>query len=637
MWWGNNEQRQSQKEFIKELIKTTKLDEKSAAATARSQRRTFTPPSLSHSAPTPDPFGDGIPNTREGSAEPKYAVEGDVNQLYGPDSYDPFRSQIQTPHFDSFWTAGAPYEVDIKTEREVYVDDVPMRRDSAISTFSTHKPPLSHATLPTFTGDDWINRDFFDSHKDQVVMSEIHGYNPFEFTHPPVHVASVHVDDCDRHLLDHFFDKIQRLIFPILETRLPGTVRSDVVLPAIESNKCYLHCCLGSAAVHLKATQGLTGDQADNDILRHRYQTVSELCKALNQDTDHDKILEATLALIFFQTAVGRPDDSLPDIPWHQHFQAATSLVHKLDLPNRIIETDKNNMHLPPFNMALAAWIDILGSTMTGQMPQFAHTYRAKLFDGSGTGLNELMGCEDRVMYLIAEISCLDVLKTEGRVDHLALCGHITTLAAQLDHTEPAPGTLVDACTEDGMVDPQQLSKNVTALFRVAARIYLCSLVPGFDINGPSSVKVINHAADLLGLIPSGLDGYDRAIVWPLLICGAYSAPDSPLRPVLQKRTELLGEEAAFGSFGRMMHLLEETWKTAGIETTSIEDQTATQSGPHSRRSSEAPLLPTPEGSLTGTPDSASVVGTDEQQQVTDRCVHWRDVMRRNGWDYLLI
>lgn len=626
MWWGNSEQRQSQKESIKELIKATKLDEKTVAAAARSQRRTFTPPSLSHSVPTPEASGDGMPKTRECSTEPNFTVEGDFNHLYGQETYDPFRSQLQTPHFDSLWTTGAPYEVDIKTEREIFVDDVSMRRDFAMSTFTTHQLPLSHATLPAFTGDDWINGDFFDSHKDQVAMSEIHGFNPFEFTHPPVHVASVHVDDGDRHLLDHFFEKIMHLIFPILDTRLPGTVRSDIVLPAIESNKCYLHCCLSSAAAHLKATQGLSGDQIDNDILRHRYQTVSELCKALNQDTDHDKILEATLALIFFQAIVGRPDDSLPDIPWHQHFQAATSLVHKLDLPNRILEKEKSNMQLPPFNMALAAWIDILGSTMIGQMPQFAHTYRTKLFDGTGTGLNELMGCEDRVMYLIAEIGCLDVLKAEGRVDHLALCGHITTLAQQLDHTEPPPGSLVNAAV-DGMVDPQQLSKNITALFRVAARVYLCSLVPGFDRNQLSAVKLINHAAEVLKLIPHGLHGYDRTLSWPLLICGAYSTPDGPFRPVLQKRAESLGEEAAFGSFGRMMHLLRETWQLADAETTPVAEKAPSETQP----------LPTPEHSLSGTPDSGSITGSDEQQQSSDRCVHWRDVMKRNGWDYLLI
>src|SRR5262249_37222710 len=155
-------------------------------------------------------------------------------------------------------------------------------------------------------------------------------------------------------LLDHFLEKVLRLIFPVLEARQPGTVRSDVILPALESNKCYLHCCLSIAAMHMKATEHLSGEQIDNDILRHRFDTISELCDALNRDVDHLQILEATLGMIFFQCSVGHPDDSLRDIPWHQHFQAATSLIHKLDLPHLLVEAGQVPMY-PPFNMTLAA------------------------------------------------------------------------------------------------------------------------------------------------------------------------------------------------------------------------------------------------------------------------------------------
>src|SRR5262249_40351738 len=151
------------------------------------------------------------------------------------------------------------------------------------------------------------------------------------------------------------------LIFPILEVNQHGSARSDVILPALEANKCYLHCCLSISALHLKTTKGLQGEQIDNDIMRHKFATINELCEALNRDSDHAQILEATLGMIFFQCSVGRPDDCLPDIPWHSHFQAATSLINKLELPVQLI----NNTHShPPFNMTVAAWIDILGATM---------------------------------------------------------------------------------------------------------------------------------------------------------------------------------------------------------------------------------------------------------------------------------
>ncbi|KAF3482946.1 uncharacterized protein GIQ15_02270 [Arthroderma uncinatum] len=602
MWWGNSEQRKSQKEYIKDLIKSTKMNEKTVPC-PRQTCCTYSPPSLSHSAPTPEAYPETMVQTRDTSLEPPYCFEGESSHVHIQDLYDPYAPQDPASHLDStgYWSAPTPYEVDVKTESELYINDIPTRRDSSTSTFNTFQPPLAHTMLPSFVEDDWAQHDVFEP-------KGLPEHNCFEFSHGPSGVPSIQVEDADRHLLDHFFEHVASKIFPILETRKRGGVFTDVILPAIESNKCYLHCCLSIAAVHLKSTQQVCGDLVDTDILKHRYQAVSELCSSLNQDTDHLQILEATLSMAFFQCAVGRANDSLPDVPWHQHFQAATGLIHKLDLPHRLLESDHGTVH-PPFSMSLAAWIDILGSTMLGQMPQFAHTYRTKLFGGSSAGLSELMGCEDRVMYLIAEISCLDNLCIEGRTDHSSLCGHVTNLAQQLDHTEPPPGSLVKPFSEDGVLQPQQLAKNITALFRVAARIYLCSLVPGAQRDEPGTVSLISHAAELLDLIPSGPEGFDSSIVWPLLICGSLSTPGSTFRGALSKRIEQIGEQAELGSFGRMVCLLREVWRVADA-----------------RAIAEAQQPPASSPPLNG-----------EHAQLTNRIVHWRDIMQQNGWDFLLI
>ncbi|EEP77374.1 predicted protein [Uncinocarpus reesii 1704] len=630
MWWANNDQRKSHKELIKELIKNTKLNERGVpSSAARSVAYNYTPPGLSHSVHTPDTFVDGMIETRDPSLEPQYPLEHKFGQCHGQNPFDSLDSldslDPHTPLFETapLWTAAAPYEIDIKTESEIYVNDIPTRRESTISTFSMFQPPLPHSMLPPLSDDRWSQEEFLQGHQESF-FTEGSDYSPFQFPHAPVHISTIHVEDRDRPLLDHFFEKVVRLIFPILEANRPGAVRSEVILPAIESNKCYLHCCLSSTGVHLKATQQLNSESIDNDILRHRYQTVSELCKALNDDTNHSDILEATLAMIFFQCSVGRPDDSLPDIPWHQHFQAATSLIHKLDLSRQLIEVDQVNIH-PPFNMTLAAWIDILGSTMLGQMPQFAHTYRTKLFNGSSSGLSDLMGCEDRIMYLIAEISCLDALKTEGRIDHLGLCGHITTLAKQLDQAEPRPESLIDCCA-DGTFQPRQLSKNMTALFCIAARIYLCSLVPGFQRSQPSTLNLVSRAGELLDLIPGGPDGFDRCLVWPLLICGSYSVPNSSFRAVLARRMEQLCEQAEFGSFGRMVRLLQEVWREADSFAMAESEQARSMS-PHG-------------GVVIKTEDGAQHEMMAIATPMNDSgapAVHWRDVMQKRGWDFLLI
>ncbi len=589
MWWSNNDQRRQQKEMIKTIIKRTKLTEKTAQM---GPMGADTPPDLSYSLPTSDTYSDTLERTRSGSVDSQFSLDYDFSHAPGVENFNSFATPMHPQHYTPQYSNYSPYEVDIKTERQMYVNDIPTRRDSSISTFSTFQPPPPHATLPSFPADNWIQEDVYDTQRDSFLGEEGLDLNFFDFSHPNnTQQAVIHVDECDRRLLDHFIDNVLRLIFPILDVNQHGSARSDVILPALESNKCYLHCCLSISALHLKATERLQGEQIDSDIMRHRYATISELCEALNRDTDHQQILEATLGMIFFQCSVGRPDDCLPDIPWHQHFLAATSLVQKLDLPAALTSIPSSNNSTsvahPPFNMTLTSWIDILGATMLGRAPHFADTYREKHLSLSTSGLCELMGCDDRVMYLISEIACLEALKLEG-MDDIQLCSHIHALAdqiAQTEHRDP----LSSLYSNTGAIRPRQLSRNMTAVFRLAARIYLCSLVPGFDNTQASITDLVHKLSETLELyMPSGPEGFDRSLVWPLLIAGGVSTPNSSFRRVFEQRCEMLGEQAEFGSFGRMVRLLRETWRLS-------------------------------DGAERG------------------RNVRWRDVMQQQGWDFLLI
>ncbi|KAL9619230.1 MAG: hypothetical protein Q9160_006165 [Pyrenula sp. 1 TL-2023] len=612
MWWSNADARKQQKEIIKNSIKRTKVSDKGSSALQ--SHNVNTPPGLSHSVPsvpTSDTYSDAMGRaTRAASEESQYSLEYDFNDA--PDSYDPYVQPLHTPHFGHApLYHGYPYEVDIKTERQMFVNDVPTRHDSTISTFSTFHPPPPSGTMASLPGDEWVQENFYERH-DSWSAEEGLDFNFFDFSHgsPQAnHNASIPVDDCDQRLLNHFVENVLRLIFPILEVNQHGSVKSDVILPALESNRCYLHCCLSISAMHMKATQRLSGEQIDNDIMKHRFETITELCKALNLDKDHLQILEATLGMIFFQCSVGRPDDCLPDIPWHQHFQAAISLVNKLDLPRIMEEMPQSSAH-PPFNMTLTAWIDILGATMLGRVPLFANTYRTKHLTGTTSGLCELMGCSDRVMYIISEIACLEALKNEGKVDEMGVCTHVTALAQQLAATESPGDVLVDPVSSNGAIRPRQLSRNMTAVFRIAARVYLCSLVPDFNRYQQGTIELISRLAEVLTLIPGGPDGFDRSLVWPLLICGSYSIPTSPFRRILAERIDRLGEQAEYGSFGKMMRLLREVWRR--VDETSL--------------GSSAQCTPTPTSATTPV-----------ENGVKAQNVHWRDVMQQNGWDFLLI
>ncbi|TQS32591.1 hypothetical protein Golomagni_07092, partial [Golovinomyces magnicellulatus] len=295
---------------------------------------------------------------------------------------------------------------------------------------------------------------------------------------------------------------------------------------------------------------------------------------------------------------VGRPDYGLLDIAWHQHFGAAVSLVQKLNLPN-IVSDASAPMTRPVFNMTMAAWIDILGATIQGSSPTFAHTYREKhLSQHPQLGLRELMGCEDRVMYLISEIACLESLKAQG-MDDFVLCQHISSLGEQINLTENSDSAPRSPYNEAGAISPKQLTRNITVAFRLAARIYLCSLVPGFNPNQESVMTLVDKLTGVLEYIPTGAEGFDRSLVWVYLIAGSVSTANSEFRSVLAERTVQLGESARCGSFGRMVTVLQEVWLQNDVYA-----------------------APSPGSSPSDTPVPY---------------VHWREVMAVNNWDYLLI
>ncbi|KAM7219155.1 transcriptional regulatory protein pro1 [Rhypophila decipiens] len=594
MWWSNNDARRKHKDDIKMIIKRKKLSEKSSHTIQTSMN---SPPGLSHSLPTSATFSDPLDRTRSASIDSHFGFN--FNSPQSAHEFTPFTTP-QMPH-DFMFSPFSPYEIDVKTERQMFVNDIPTLRESTTSTFSTYQtPPPPGTILPSFPLEgEWTEQVY--SERRESLTEETLNVNYFDFSQGPTvntQQLALELDEGDQQLLDHFVQSVLPTIFPVLESNQHGSVSSDLILPALQNNKGYLHCCLSIAAQHYKASMGLQGEEIDGDIMRHRYATISSLCDALNKDENHQQILEAALGLIFFQCCVGRFDDSLPDIPWHQHFQAAISLVQKLDLP-RIVSDPNEPLAQSPFNMTLSSWIDILGATMQGRAPTFAHTYREKHLSptNSSLGLRELMGCEDRVMYLISEIACLEALKKDG-MDDMTLCQHVHVLGDQIGLTELNDGVPALPFNSNGSLNSKQLVQNMTAAFRLAARIYLCSLVPGFFPGQASCIGLVEKLTQVLQFIPSGQSGFDRSLSWVYLVGGSVSVAGSSFRTFFEDRAAQLGDLANFGSFGRVACLLREVWLQADQQATSPISAT-----------SEAP----------------------------QQYIHWRDVMQMKGWDYLLI
>ncbi|KAF7560674.1 hypothetical protein G7046_g3487 [Stylonectria norvegica] len=598
MWWSNNDARRKHKEDIKTIIKRKKLSEKSTHSIQTSG--SSSPPGLTHSLPTSATFTDPLDRNRSASIDSHFSSAFNFNSPPSGAEYGAFNPQL---HPDLMFGSYSPYEIDVKTERQMFVNDVPTHRESHISTFSTYQtPPPAGTVLSSGPMDGEWTEQIYQERKESL-SEETLNVNFFDFSYgPSMDSRQVHIEleENDQRLLDHFIQFVLPTIFPIIESNQHCSVRSELILPALQNNSAYLHCCLSIAAQHRKSHATVPTEEMDQDIMRHRYATIWALCDALKRDENHQQILDATLGLIFFQCVVGRFDDGLLDIPWHQHFQAAISLVQKLDLP-RLVSDPTLASNPTPFNMSLTAWIDILGATMQGRSPTFAHTYREKHLSqvDPSLGLREMMGCDDRVMYLVSEIACLESLKKDG-MDDFTLCQHVSALGEQISLTEVNETGPKMPFNANGSLSPKQLSKNMTSAFRLAARIYLCSLVPGFSTTQQSTIGLIESLTTVLQHIPSGPHGFDRSLVWVYLVGGSISLPGSKFRHFFKDRMSQLGEQASFGSFGRVATLLQEVW---------LQNDCAS---------------------------GASTPGSTTSEVVRPH-IHWRDVMQMKGWDFLLI
>ncbi|KAJ0423912.1 fungal-specific transcription factor domain-containing protein, partial [Aspergillus carlsbadensis] len=613
-WWATTEQRDRQRDRIKDRIRQTKVMEKEGSLKDYMERI------KSMCKKTPQTSASAEMSNALLTEQPTPAINTEVNP-YSDRYVDNFAEPLPTPVSATSTTPITPFTFDFQ-DPETLWPTMPLSdpysataptfnlntmNPPAVNTLNSFNPMQPQMPTPELNSDEWYNPTImppatttalYPSQTKQLLQQPYSTLNSLGLGYGGQTPLSsclqsmIPINENDRPLLDHFVDHVIPLVFPLADSLQTGPERVRDILNSVKSNRPYLHSCLSAAANHIKTSMGLEDDM-DHDIVKHRYEAICQLTKAPNRtNINQMEVMDATLAMIYLHCSVGTADDYLSDVPWTSHFQKASNLVKNLQTaPSR-------------FNVSMIAWIDILGATMLGETPQFAHTYRTKHLRGVSSGLRLLMGCDDSIMYLISEIACLESLKIEGKLDEMSLFQHINALTGQLDYTEPMEPTLETPYTPTGGARPDMLVKIVTTLFRLAARIYLYSLLPTFDPYHPSIMNLVTSITDTLQYIPAGVHGYDRALVWPLFMAGAHSVPASHFRKTMSERVTALGYLGDFGSFGRMYRVLKAIWRVA-------------DSAPSS------PTAPT----------------ADQQEQTQDAATplpHWRGVMKKNRWNYLL-
>ncbi|KAL2850324.1 fungal-specific transcription factor domain-containing protein [Aspergillus pseudoustus] len=621
-WWISTQARTLQKEKIKQKVRETKVTQKELAL--QEYIRHVVPSSKAREAPAIEPPAP------EPHSEPATATfDMPMSYLPTPTSA-PLLSH--NPYEFSAGVGGSAFVPDPSTIQDPsafmfnMADPLIPTPTSLSSTSSGAVTTITDSATPALRSGEWY-QGFADP---PPRVQNTLGLRSSEFLSRPWSVyleATMSANDRERSLLYHFVDNVLQLVFPILDVHKQQRSHVREILRSLDSNKSYYHCCLSVSAIHLKTVKKQRGRGVATDIMQHRYAAIGELCKAMYADNGHDTILDTTLAMIFFRCFVGSSEaDGPKDVPWNEHYTSAIDLLNRLNL------AEANTLTIPPFSVSLSAWIDILGATMLGQSPQFANTYRVKHVNEISSGLQELMGCEDRIMYLISEIACLEGMKREGIIDDYTLCRHAAILTGQIDDAEksiPEPA-LENPMSTNGIVQADKLTKNTTAVFRVAARLYLYSIMPGFRHDDQSTMDMVQRIAELLQYIPSGPFGFDRALVWPMLIAGAFSTQHCDFRIILEQRIEGMGVCSEFGSFGRMYTVLQELWKLCDEDD---DLPAAIYSDSALIASSSSSTAGLGFGHMAMPSPAIGTIG----RRIKKQPLHWRDLMIARGWNYLLL
>ncbi|KAL4796107.1 fungal-specific transcription factor domain-containing protein [Aspergillus venezuelensis] len=578
------------------------------SATSTSSMTSFIPPSV-----TPFNFESNTDNdvwpTSVPIAGPSYSNDAPFEQVEETNQNDQFNQVNQVTHVS---------QVNQISQINPMGPVVPpiMQQQQMTAPVVTTNGWFNHTTAATVTAPQPAPNMLFPSQTQTLPRQQrMNQMNPYAQGYgrpqpPPLSSqlqSMIPIDESDRPLLNHFVDNVIPVVFPMSSVLDKGPGRFREILNSVKTNKSYMHCCLSVSAIHLKTSMGMA-DEMDYDIMKHRYEAICQLTKAHSRaESNKAEALNATLAMIIYNCSVGTSEDYLHDIPWHAHFRGVSDLVKTLHCaPSRL-------------NVSLIAWIDILGATMLGSAPHFAHTYLRKHLRGVSSGLQTLTGCDDRIMYLISEIACLEYQKKAKPLDNASLNNHINALISQLDWTEPLETLLYPPFTPNGAIIPDMLVKIVTTLFRTAARIYLLSLSNTFDPYNTTVMDLVSSIVDTLKHLPAGIHGFDRALVWPLFMAGAHAVPSSQFRKVMAERVTALGYLGDFGSFGRMYRVLKAIWRVA-------------DSAPTSPSSS----LDAADHGDSFNYDLTQAIA-DPESISTEKIPHWREVMRRNKWDYLLM
>ncbi|KII85128.1 hypothetical protein PLICRDRAFT_45259 [Plicaturopsis crispa FD-325 SS-3] len=224
------------------------------------------------------------------------------------------------------------------------------------------------------------------------------------------------------------------------------------------------------------------------------------------------------------------------------------------------------------FIVKATMWFDVLGAASQSSMPLFMEDYRA-LFKPTGSLINNelphppsymdmlpVMGCENHIVWALAEISALAVWKDEQLrrkcLDYMDLARRGREIEEYLDIPSRSQ-------TDDPLSRNRHLTSEV---FRHSARVYLHSVVSGDYPHVSKIAAGVRDTIDVLKTIRGTLPTHRRitarsvvrSVVFSIFICGCLTE-DRDTRSYLAGCLDAQKSESV-GNCQQVLQLMQKVW-----------------------------------------------------------------------------
>jgi hypothetical protein len=264
-------------------------------------------------------------------------------------------------------------------------------------------------------------------------------------------------------------------------------------------------------------------------------------------------------------------------------YNYARSVFHGCD-PRDKLQTCNETTR---FIIKAAIWFDVLAAITTQESPRFL-PYIRRLYSPEASGVYDptlppspelsmmsVMGCENHIVWALAEASDLAVWKREQQRHGCLSVPELVARATQLDKNylnaaqPPLYGQRAPGAQSETEI-ARELSNNI---FRAATRVYVRSIVSGDYPHVPEIMEAIDETMEYVRTPAKHsqkvYSSVVRSTVFAFFICGALT-DNVHLQREVNERLCLTGEDPSLSTVGNsasIRKLLEKIWSGRGKNT----------------------------------------------------------------------